>query len=167
MAVASRLGLTVHAVGASPTWTDRDLRYLGPKLVRLVGQYNATAPPARRLKGVQLDIEPYVNPGFFDERVNVILLERILEQDGYPNVRSTTKSDEAVALYDEFEPDLILLDLHMPGLDGFAVMERLRDRTLATVQVPFKKGQWGKMRRQGATAVATPAESPAVTAPRP
>jgi hypothetical protein len=64
---ASRLGLTVHGVGAGPTWTRPELRYLGPKLVELVGRYNATAPAARRLKGVQLDIEPYVDPGFFDD----------------------------------------------------------------------------------------------------
>jgi len=63
-----------------------------------------------------------------DERVNVVLLERILEQDGYRNVKSTTDSYQAAALYDEFEPDLVLLDLHMPGLDGFAVMEQLAGR---------------------------------------
>jgi putative two-component system response regulator len=72
-----------------------------------------------------------------DERVNVILLERILEQDGYTHVRSTTKADQAVALYDEFEPDLILLDLHMPGLDGFAVMERLEDRIAGDTFLPI------------------------------
>jgi putative two-component system response regulator len=72
-----------------------------------------------------------------DERVNVVLLERILEQDGYTNVRSTTRSDEAVALYDEFEPDLVLLDLHMPGLDGFAVMERLEDRIAGDTFLPI------------------------------
>jgi putative two-component system response regulator len=63
-----------------------------------------------------------------DERVNVVLLERILQQAGYTNVKSTTDSTQAAALYDEFEPDLILLDLHMPGLDGFAVMEQLDGR---------------------------------------
>jgi hypothetical protein len=49
------------------------------------------------------------------------------------------------------------------GYRQFLVLER----TLATVQVPFKKGQWGKMRRQGAAAVAAPAEGPTLTAPRP
>jgi putative two-component system response regulator len=63
-----------------------------------------------------------------DERVNVVLLERILEQDGYRNVKSTTDSSQAAALYEQFEPDLVLLDLHMPGLDGFAVMEQLGGR---------------------------------------
>jgi putative two-component system response regulator len=63
-----------------------------------------------------------------DERVNVTLLERILERDGYRNVRSLTDPSLALAAYDQFEPDLILLDLHMPKLDGFAVMALLKDR---------------------------------------
>jgi len=63
-----------------------------------------------------------------DERVNVVLLERILEQDGYRNVKSVTDPSEAVPLYDQFEPDLVLLDLHMPKLDGLAVMKLLEDR---------------------------------------
>jgi CheY-like chemotaxis protein len=33
-----------------------------------------------------------------------------------------------MAAYDEFEPDLILLDLHMPKLDGFAVLKQLGER---------------------------------------
>jgi hypothetical protein len=67
VAEASRLGLTVHGVGAGTTWTRPELRYLAPMLIRLVGDYNATAPAARRLEGVQLDLEPYVDPGFFDD----------------------------------------------------------------------------------------------------
>ena len=63
-----------------------------------------------------------------DERVNVVLLERILEQDGYRNVQSVTDPSEAISLYDQFEPDLVLLDLHMPKLDGFAVMKQLEGR---------------------------------------
>jgi putative two-component system response regulator len=72
-----------------------------------------------------------------DERVNVVLLERILEQDGYTNVRSTTDAYQAATLYDEFEPDLVLLDLHMPGLDGFAVMEQLAGRIASDSFLPI------------------------------
>jgi putative two-component system response regulator len=63
-----------------------------------------------------------------DERVNVVLLERILEQDGYRKFKSVTDPSAVVALYDQFEPDLVLLDLHMPKLDGFAVMQLLEGR---------------------------------------
>jgi putative two-component system response regulator len=72
-----------------------------------------------------------------DERVNVVLLERILEQDGYRNVKSVTNPSEAVPLYDQFEPDLILLDLHMPKLDGFAVMKLLEDRISGDTFLPI------------------------------
>ena len=61
-----------------------------------------------------------------DERVNVVLLERILEQDGYRNVKSVTDPSEAVALFDQFEPDLVLLDLHLPDMPGQEVLHRLR-----------------------------------------
>jgi two-component system NtrC family sensor kinase len=60
-----------------------------------------------------------------DEATNVRLLERLLAQAGYRNVRSTTDSRHVRALYEEFQPDLILLDLMMPYLDGVAVMEQL------------------------------------------
>jgi len=56
---------------------------------------------------------------------------------------------------------LVAAFIEFVGYRQFLVFER----TLATVQVPFKRGQWGKMRRQGATAVAAP--DSAVTAPRP
>ena len=60
-----------------------------------------------------------------DEPTNVRLLERLLSQDGYANVRSTSDSREVRRLYEEFQPDLILLDLMMPHLDGIAVMQQL------------------------------------------
>ena len=72
-----------------------------------------------------------------DERVNVVLLERILEQDGYRNVKSVTDPAEAATLYDQFEPDLVLLDLHMPKLDGFAVMKLLEGRIPSDTFLPI------------------------------
>lgn len=67
VARASNLGFAVHAVAGGPNWTDTAHRYLGPKLVELVADYNVAAAPNERLQGVQLDIEPYVDPSFFDD----------------------------------------------------------------------------------------------------
>jgi putative two-component system response regulator len=60
-----------------------------------------------------------------DEPGNVLVLTRLLEHAGYRNVVSTTDPTNVERLYGEFQPDIILLDLHMPVLDGFAVMRRL------------------------------------------
>ncbi|MDQ7849897.1 MAG: response regulator [Armatimonadota bacterium] len=61
-----------------------------------------------------------------DEETNVLLLRRLLEQAGYSGVVSTTDPRQVLPLHQALSPDLILLDLHMPYLDGFAVLERLR-----------------------------------------
>lgn len=61
-----------------------------------------------------------------DEKANVLLLERILAQAEYTNVRSTSNPGAVRDLVEEFRPDLILLDLHMPEMDGFAVMDQLK-----------------------------------------
>jgi len=63
-----------------------------------------------------------------DEPTNVLLLERILGRAGYSEVVTTTDPREALSLFDEREPDLVLLDLMMPELDGFGVMQELRRR---------------------------------------
>jgi hypothetical protein len=64
VADASSLGLAVQGVGADPTWTDPARRYLGPRLVQLVGRYNAGAGERERLQGIQFDIESYTDPSF-------------------------------------------------------------------------------------------------------
>ena len=61
-----------------------------------------------------------------DEPVNVRLLERMLLSAGYSALRCTTDSREVATLVDDFQPDLLMLDLHMPHLDGFAVLDALR-----------------------------------------
>lgn len=69
-----------------------------------------------------------------DERANVVLLERVLDRAGYAAVRSTTDSRTVEAVLDEWQPDLILLDLMMPDPDGFTiladVMRRPADRRM-------------------------------------
>lgn len=61
-----------------------------------------------------------------DEPSNIRLLERVLEMFGSGAVKSTTDPRQALPLYFEFQPDLVLLDLHMPHLDGYAVMSQLK-----------------------------------------
>ncbi len=60
-----------------------------------------------------------------DEEANVRVLERALTQAGYRNVLCTTEPREVSRLVAESEPDLILLDLLMPHMDGFGVMQLL------------------------------------------
>lgn len=61
-----------------------------------------------------------------DQAANVLLLAEMLRDVGYASVASTTKPDEVGELYRKYRYDLILLDLLMPGMDGFQVMEGLK-----------------------------------------
>src|ERR1700675_3594327 len=61
-----------------------------------------------------------------DEQGNVDLLKRVLALGGYEHVWGTTDPREFQGLFSEFRPDLILLDLFMPHLDGFAVLAQLQ-----------------------------------------
>ncbi len=61
-----------------------------------------------------------------DKEANVLLLEQLLAETGYTSVASTTSPQEVCALYRENHYDLLLLDLLMPDMDGFQVMEDLK-----------------------------------------
>src|SRR5919106_2785436 len=71
-----------------------------------------------------------------DEPANVLLMERLLRDAGYRNLSSTTDSRRVLGLYREVGPDLILLDLMMPYLDGLAVLAQLRHEIAAGVYLP-------------------------------
>ena len=61
-----------------------------------------------------------------DQESNVSLLEQLLREAGYACVASTINPQEVCALHRKNRYDLILLDLQMPGMDGFQVMEGLK-----------------------------------------
>lgn len=61
-----------------------------------------------------------------DEPVNLILLEQILAEQGYNRLRSVSDSRTAITTISEFRPDLVLLDLMMPHVDGFRILESVR-----------------------------------------
>lgn len=72
-----------------------------------------------------------------DEPANVRLLERILQREGFHRIESTNDPRHFLAMFAAHAPDVVLLDLHMPGMDGFTVMEQLRGRIPPNDFVPI------------------------------
>jgi len=71
-----------------------------------------------------------------DEPANVELLEQLLHREGFNNVISTTESERALSIFHAFKPDLILLDLRMPKVDGFSLLTSLGEHRSAQVFLP-------------------------------
>ena len=61
-----------------------------------------------------------------DEPTNLKLLDKMLRTEGYENLTLIQDPREVLAAYERTTPDVILLDLNMPHLDGFAVLEQLK-----------------------------------------
>jgi len=62
-----------------------------------------------------------------DQQANIDVIKALLDIDGYTDVKCTIDSRLVIELVKTFKPDLILLDLMMPNLSGFEVMELLKD----------------------------------------
>ncbi|MGH2853304.1 MAG: HD-GYP domain-containing protein [Solirubrobacteraceae bacterium] len=72
-----------------------------------------------------------------DEESNLLLLRRVLERDGYTNLQTTTDATQLPELFVKTRPRLVLLDLHMPKVDGFELMERLGPLSGERRSIPF------------------------------
>jgi signal transduction histidine kinase len=88
-----------------------------------------------------------------DEDANLRLLQALLQREGY-RLETTRDPREALRLFDTIHPDLVLVDLHMPGMDGLAVMRQIRESPQATGYLPILMltGDSSPMARQRALA---------------
>ena len=60
-----------------------------------------------------------------DNEMNMQLFEYLLEESGFEIVKATS-GEEALRLAGEASPDLILMDIHLPGMDGLSVVRELK-----------------------------------------
>ena len=72
-----------------------------------------------------------------DNQANIDILAGLLEMEGYENVNTTTDPRLTVGLFESLHPDLILLDLMMPHLNGFEVMIQLKEIILPDTYLPI------------------------------
>lgn len=66
-----------------------------------------------------------------DEAADIRVLEWTLRAAKFPNVRSSTDSTRALEMFNQFQPDLVLLDLYMPRPDGFTLLKQFHEGTAA------------------------------------
>src|SRR5271168_2066238 len=72
-----------------------------------------------------------------DEPANTKLLERVLVEGGFCQYRSLNDPCQALSVFEEFQPDLILLDLAMPYLDGYELLEEFRGKVAPDMYLPI------------------------------
>lgn len=71
-----------------------------------------------------------------DDEPNIVLsIEFLMEQAGF-EVVTAEDGEQALARVNDTQPDLLLLDISLPGISGFDVLERLRGEA-ATAQLPI------------------------------
>ncbi len=72
-----------------------------------------------------------------DEAANVILVAEILRKHGFDNVKGITNANLVVNEVLEAKPDVILLDIHMPGVDGLTILRQVRICTAGQAFLPI------------------------------
>jgi AmiR/NasT family two-component response regulator len=70
-----------------------------------------------------------------DEAIIRLDLKETLEEEGYEIVGETGRGDEAVAMVRDLRPDLAILDIKMPGLDGLTAAREITEENLAAVLI--------------------------------
>ncbi|HSU17386.1 HD domain-containing phosphohydrolase [Longimicrobium sp.] len=71
-----------------------------------------------------------------DEDANLRLMRRVLEREGFTGFTATTDPAQVLPLFHQVRPDLVVLDLHMPGMGGMEVIRQLRPSLAAEGWLP-------------------------------
>jgi putative two-component system response regulator len=101
--------------------TTCDLSTLSPEPVVAIAPPTVREPkPLRDVKQSRILIVD-------DESLNTAVVQGYLEMEGYRDILSTEYAAEALLLVDQFRPDLILLDIHMPDVSGLEILKEIRD----------------------------------------
>ncbi len=72
-----------------------------------------------------------------DEPANLSLVDRAFRREGFDRIVTFLESRDALAAFAENKPDLVLLDLMMPGVDGYELLESFRRLTAADDYLPI------------------------------
>ncbi len=72
-----------------------------------------------------------------DEPANIAFLRRLMDIGGYDDVRSASTGKEALLLAASYDPDIIILDLQMPDMDGYEVLRVIRPMQIGGVYLPI------------------------------
>ncbi len=65
-----------------------------------------------------------------DDSLNIKILKRTFENNGFTNVHTFLKGEELIEALENKTPDLILLDIVMPGMNGYQVLEKVKDNPI-------------------------------------
>ena len=68
-----------------------------------------------------------------DEKDIADLLEEVLIQDGFRNIRKASTGMDALAVCREFQPDVMILDIMLPDLDGLEVCRKIREFSYCSI----------------------------------
>ena len=91
-----------------------------------------------------------------DQKLQALFLENILKEAGYKNIHTTINLRETIKIFQNFRPDVLLLDITTPAVDGFRIVQQIRemqkDSYFPILALSSEKGQEVRLRALGAGA---------------
>ena len=76
-----------------------------------------------------------------DESDLLELLQSIFERAGYTKIATACSGKEALSMFRNHQPDMIILDVMMPGIDGFTVLKEIRQISTVPVLMLTARGE--------------------------